>query len=178
MANTKMSSTDVVGYEGVFGFFVLMLTFFLLSRAPPAAAGESAFSREVLRFDWDEDVGVALASSQVVILLLLGAVATCMESATNTQVIQTHGTVTQSFYAEQRTVLLFLVELFLFYVIQWHGEPWRGVSSWIQMLGMLFLSTAVVVYGNIFSADTSSLRWSHFPGETAGDAQAQPLQRT
>ena len=55
MANTKMSSTDVVGYEGVFGFFELMLTFF--SRAPPAAAGESAFSREALRFDREEDVG-------------------------------------------------------------------------------------------------------------------------
>ncbi|CAI5704011.1 unnamed protein product [Peronospora effusa] len=158
MLALNVSPMLLVGFEGLWGlvFYVILVPILTLT---PADAG-SAFART-----WHEDFVDSFVqvknSSTLMVLILAYIVAVGTLNVTGNYVTKHLSAVMRSITETLRTLGVWSLSLFVYYVMQWQGpaspgEQWT-TYSWLELLGFVLIIYGTLAYKQLVCLPVSGL---------------------
>lgn len=181
----------IVGMEGLWGVLwmaVIMLIiqftpgysdkctdeFLLMCSDPDNAPPETSDCSPVALYheDTEESLHMLASSSPLIILTIIYLFAIVMYNVSGMNVTKNLSAIHRTILEACRTLCIWLVQLFIFYVIKWegHGEEWND-WSFLQAGGFVVLICGTLTYNKIlklpgfhYDPPTSSGREKKMPG--------------
>ncbi|TMW60157.1 hypothetical protein Poli38472_000199 [Pythium oligandrum] len=157
MIALNVSPMLLVGLEGLWGLVFYIVLVPVLTLTPPAT---TAFSK-IWHEDFYDSIVKLSNSPPLIALIVCYIIAVGTLNVTGNYVTKHLSAVMRSIAETLRTLGVWMLGLFVFYVVQWRGpnspgEEWT-TSSWIELLGFVLMVYGTLSYKKLIQIPISGL---------------------